>query len=62
MRRAWWIWAALALGCGDDGGADPGDMSACMADLDCDDGVFCNGTESCDPTAPAADANGCVNG
>ncbi len=29
---------------------------------DCDDGLFCNGTETCDPDSADADARGCVAG
>lgn len=35
----------------------PGDGGACAADSDCDDGLFCNGTESCD-----VDSGDCVPG
>ncbi len=35
--------------------ADP-----CTRDLDCNDGVFCNGLERCVPGDPAADADDCV--
>lgn len=35
---------------------------ACVGDFDCDDGAFCNGTERCVPSAPMADARGCVAG
>ncbi len=32
----------------------------CERDSDCDDGIFCNGVESCDPERPWADRRGCV--
>lgn len=32
----------------------------CVADQDCDDEVFCNGLERCDPQDDAADSFGCV--
>ncbi|MCA9577930.1 MAG: hypothetical protein KC668_20990 [Myxococcales bacterium] len=32
----------------------------CEANVDCDDGVFCNGTERCAPANMEADARGCV--
>ena len=32
----------------------------CATDVECDDGLFCNGSERCDPAAPGADARGCV--
>ncbi len=60
-RRVWFGAIALVLGfgCGDDGG--PSDASlVCASDDQCDDGVFCNGAESCDPGAVAANALGCV--
>ena len=33
-----------------------------MTGSDCDDGLFCNGVEACDPEAASADARGCVAG
>lgn len=38
------------------------DVGMCSADSDCVDETFCNGLESCDPTSPSADGNGCVPG
>ncbi len=41
----------------------PGDVdddSLCRRDIDCDDHVFCNGFEWCQPGAVGADAHGCV--
>ncbi len=32
------------------------------SDAACDDDVFCNGAESCEPSNPGADGNGCVAG
>ncbi|MFO0650095.1 MAG: MopE-related protein [Polyangiales bacterium] len=32
----------------------------CGRDFQCDDGVFCNGAERCNPSDPAADARGCA--
>lgn len=32
----------------------------CQADADCDDGLFCTGSERCDATNPDADLRGCV--
>jgi hypothetical protein len=41
-------------------GAGPGvTADTCQDHADCSDGVFCNGFERCEPTAPDADANGC---
>jgi hypothetical protein len=34
--------------------------TACAADPDCDDGMFCNGVERCAPTMAGADARGCA--
>jgi hypothetical protein len=33
---------------------------ACITDRDCDDHVYCNGAERCQPGAPGADARGCI--
>lgn len=43
---------------------DAGDsgVTLCAAARDCDDGRFCNGTETCSPGAPGAGADGCVEG
>ncbi|MFO0686190.1 MAG: MopE-related protein [Sandaracinus sp.] len=41
-----------------DGGADA--STTCARDVDCDDGIFCNGTEHCMPLDAHADAQGCV--
>lgn len=41
------------------GGDEPG---GCVKDDDCDDGVFCNGTERCAGRDANADTNGCVSG
>jgi len=43
-----------------DGGLD-GDLT-CESAADCDDGRFCNGEETCDPSAPSAASDGCVSG
>src|SRR5690606_17972785 len=54
----------LVQGC--DGGpppqSDAGPGSMCTDDSACDDGLFCNGPESCAPGAEGADARGCVQG
>ncbi len=39
-----------------------GDAGACTLDDACDDGLGCNGLERCRPSAPGADARGCVAG
>jgi len=52
---------ALLVGCDEDPG--PGDAGpTCTVDEDCDDGVWCNGTETCDPTSPTANPLGCLPG
>lgn len=43
-----------------DSGADDDAGNACERDVDCDDGIFCNGVELCRPAASAADSRGCV--
>lgn len=47
---------------GEDGGDVETDAGPtfCATDLDCSDGVFCNGTERCMPDAEDADPRGCV--
>ena len=59
-----WTIAASAAGCraGSDGTPDADASTPCQEDRDCDDGVFCNGTETCSRDNPAADRNGCVAG
>ncbi len=34
--------------------------AVCAVDSDCDDGAYCNGSETCDPSSSAADPRGCV--
>lgn len=68
MTRALWLpilLLAMALsGCGDDDTPPPmGDGGMfCAMDMECDDGLFCNGVERCDPGATGAEAGGCVAG
>jgi hypothetical protein len=67
----------LAAGCGgneSESGAEDQDSSPsgsggedsigelCKVDADCDNGVFCDGKESCSPKSKSADASGCVAG
>jgi len=35
---------------------------ACTSDAVCDDGLWCNGRETCDPSSPLADSLGCAPG
>lgn len=44
------------------GGACVPLVPKCESNDDCSDGVFCNGTEACDPEAPASDDFGCRPG
>lgn len=63
-------WVAVAVGlvacdtpprAADDAAiADTGRAPACRADVDCDDALFCNGAEHCDPSSPRANLFGCV--
>ncbi|MCB9618133.1 MAG: hypothetical protein H6721_28240 [Sandaracinus sp.] len=52
------------LGCGGDDAPPTGDGGTpfvCASDTDCDDGLFCNGVETCAP-GEGADGRGCVAG
>ena len=67
MKRALLGWVLIVCaGCGDDDGGsvdlgvDGGDR--CQVDLDCDDGLFCNGVERCFPGGSMQDERGCVPG
>ena len=51
----------LVAGCGGSGGST-NDVELCASDLDCDDGLFCNGAERCDPASPFAFRSGCALG
>jgi hypothetical protein len=70
-RQTWRLVRAcafvLAMGCGSGPGEPPVGPGAdgavrCALHSDCDDGLFCNGRETCDPTSPEADPVGCVVG
>ena len=53
------------LGCGDDAPDAPGSdggAAGCSTDMQCDDGVYCNGAERCDPEDDDANGLGCVAG
>ena len=61
MRRLFCAGLLLLIHCGDDTVMmDPDASLACA--VTCDDGLYCNGEERCDPTSPAADDDGCVFG
>ncbi|MDH5493373.1 MAG: putative metal-binding motif-containing protein, partial [Myxococcales bacterium] len=49
-------------GATDAGATDAGaaDATRCATSADCDDGIFCNGDERCDPSSPGADLLGCA--
>jgi hypothetical protein len=46
----------------EDAGPDDSGTGVCTADSMCDDGLFCNGAETCDPSDARADGTGCVPG
>lgn len=50
------------IGCGDDAPVDLDASLTCASDADCDDTLFCNGEERCDPSDPLANRLGCVAG
>ncbi len=47
MRILLCLALGLAFGCGDDVAPRPDADTSCVADDECDDGLFCNGTERC---------------
>lgn len=57
------MFLALTMGCDSSSGTPSGDAAiVCVSDADCDDELFCNGSELCDPTDPGANSRGCVAG
>ncbi len=60
LRSTLALAALLFIACGDD--APPTEDPVCTEDAQCDDGIFCNGTETCSPSATGASALGCVAG
>ncbi len=60
----------IAVGCGEPPPAEPDASSdgidatteRCTSSERCDDGVFCNGAETCEPASSSANARGCVAG
>lgn len=60
--RSLLVFSLLFVACGDDDAMTPmdgggGDAAACSADMACDDGLFCNGVETCaDGTCAPGDA------
>lgn len=48
-------------GSDDDAGFFDAATATCERDPDCDDGLFCNGSETCRPGNPEADPRGCVS-
>ena len=64
MRAAPLCVLLLSLACGDDDveSTDAGGDTASRCAQECDDGLYCNGIERCDPNDRLADSSGCVNG
>ena len=69
MRSTWQWCIALAVvsGCESapamiDAATRLDSASVCTSDEQCDDGVYCNGVERCEPADTDADASGCVAG
>jgi len=62
MRSCLCLVLVLLLGCGDDVAPGTDGGTECSRSADCDDGLFCNGSESCDPDDPGSNAEGCVPG
>ncbi|MCB9600128.1 MAG: hypothetical protein H6722_01820 [Sandaracinus sp.] len=61
LRFRWILLLALSTACLDEGSPSTGDAAAtCGSDVDCDDGLFCNGEELCRPGVADADDRGCV--
>src|SRR5690606_11401673 len=55
------LFSILGAACGGPVDADAGIDAACLT-MSCDDGLYCNGLERCEPGAPGADSSGCVAG
>ena len=47
---------------GTTGGGEDVKVDLCQDDEDCDDGLWCNGVESCSPDALEAGSDGCIGG
>lgn len=64
MTRLFFVSAVSALltvtGCGAPAPDEVDQGTLCVTDVDCTDGVFCNGVERCRPTAADADIRGCA--
>ena len=58
MRNLVPLLVAACVGCGSD--APSPDAGLCARHADCDDAVFCNGPELCQPDDPTADPRGCT--
>ena len=54
--------ALVVAGCGDDATPTLDAAVSCTTDVQCSDGVHCNGTERCLPGDPLANTFGCVAG
>lgn len=63
MRDARWLMVVgcvACVACGGDDAPTPDAGGGCARA--CDDGLYCNGAERCDPSAESADEAGCVRG
>ncbi len=54
--------AGVLYGCGDVRPQPDSGVALCTLNAACDDRLFCNGEETCSPSASGADARGCVAG
>jgi hypothetical protein len=48
------------VSCGDDAAPARDASAPCASNADCDDAIYCNGVERCDPGVAGADARGCL--
>ncbi len=62
MKRSYVVAFGLLLAACDSGSGGTPDAAptGCTTDVECSDGLFCNGTERCAPSASGADMRGCV--
>lgn len=63
MRKHALALAVFLIACGDDAPGDtPDSSSVCTSAAECDDGLYCNGAELCDPGSISARPDGCRSG
>ncbi len=63
VRSRFILGAFLTVGmaaCGDDGGSPDAGTGTCRSSVECQDELFCNGVERCEPGVGGADERGCV--